>query len=242
MQFWTLNLNMSSAKLYKLRGRNCRALSIDLGYFRFSGLLHCSAIISARKGLWRTGRIYSWSPLKALSSGVLLRQIYFPLQVCLPCTLPGFYKGCFLLEALRQSHLECLYSETCLTELHVHLESRRTVDMIPLNSSISSRFHQNTTIGEMLNELMLEVWDPSITHKGYYAACQPAECRYTFTGRNDAIYIVTTLIGLIGGLVTALRLIIPRFINFIKKCLQRRFRNAVNDLHDPVPKILTPTS
>jgi hypothetical protein len=87
MQFWTLNLNTSLAKLYKLRGRNCRARSIGLDFFRFSGLSQCSGIISARKGLWRPGLIYSWSPLKALSSGVLLRQIYFPLQVCLPCTL-----------------------------------------------------------------------------------------------------------------------------------------------------------
>jgi hypothetical protein len=85
---------MSSAELYELQGRTCWALSIHLGFFRFSDLLQCSAIISARKGFWRTGRIYSWSPSKALSSGVLLRQIYFLLQVCLPCTLHFFQTLC----------------------------------------------------------------------------------------------------------------------------------------------------
>jgi hypothetical protein len=85
-----------------------------------------------------------------------------------------------------------------------------------LDASIPTRFSVNTTIGTMLDELMVEQWNWSINYDYYYAACQPSQCSYTLTAKNDAVYIVTTLIGLIGGLVTALKLIVPPFVQLIR--------------------------
>ena len=87
IQCLTLSLNTSSAKLHELPVRNCRAFSRNRCFYHFVGPLQCFAIFSARKGLGRTGLRYSWSPLHALKIGVIIRQIYFPLQVCMPCTL-----------------------------------------------------------------------------------------------------------------------------------------------------------
>ena len=46
-----------------------------------------------------------------------------------------------------------------------------------------------------MDEMLVDVWDWSVDHEGYYTACQPEECRYTMIVKNGVIYIVTTLIG-----------------------------------------------
>jgi hypothetical protein len=90
-----------------------------------------------------------------------------------------------------------------------------------------SRSLPNTTINEILDRLMVEEWRWSPAYPNYFAACHPKECTYTVIGRNDAIYIVTTVIGLIGGLVTILKLVIPRAVSLVMYILKRSRRNAV---------------
>ena len=130
--------------------------------------------------------------------------------------VPGIYIGCFLIEALLQSNLECFYSETCFNQLLSRLPSVLSFNVTVLNASSRSRFSTNSTIKALLDELMVEDWYTNITYANYYAGCQPIECTYTHETRNGAISIVTTLIGLIGGLVTALKLICPRLVKFVQ--------------------------
>ncbi|CAF1687753.1 unnamed protein product, partial [Adineta ricciae] len=75
--------------------------------------------------------------------------------------------------------------------------------------------YENTTIEELLNELMVEKWNLSSSYKNYYNECQPSECSYSAIAKNSAIYIVTTVIGLIGGLITALKIGVPRLVSFV---------------------------
>jgi hypothetical protein len=145
-------------------------------------------------------------------------------------TLPGLYTGCYVLEALLQSHLGCFFDEVCLETFHVRLESTLAMNTTVLDRAAIGNFSTETTIGAILNELMVAAWSWSAEHANYFAECQPKECTYTVTGRNDAIYIVTTVIGLIDGLVTALKLMIPRFVSLIIHIVQRRRRNAVIEI------------
>ena len=69
----------------------------------------------------------------------------------------------------------------------------------------------------MMNDLMVEQWNSSITFAKYYDECKPSECSYTIGSRNDAIFIATTVFGLVGGLVTILRIIVPRLIDYIRR-------------------------
>jgi beta-lactamase regulating signal transducer with metallopeptidase domain len=86
-----------------------------------------------------------------------------------------------------------------------------------LDTSLSSRFLENSTIEHLLGELMVEEWNSSIMYENYFNECEPIECTYTHQIKNNIIYIVTTLIGLIGGLTTALKLIVPRLVMFARK-------------------------
>ncbi|CAF1255155.1 unnamed protein product, partial [Adineta steineri] len=65
---------------------------------------------------------------------------------------------------------------------------------------------------------------------GYYNECQPSKCSYSYETKNSAIYIITTVIGLVGGLITVLKLIVPRAVRLIMFCIRRCTvkRNAVS--------------
>ncbi|CAF1563008.1 unnamed protein product [Adineta steineri] len=103
------------------------------------------------------------------------------------------------------------------------------MDLITLDISLLVRFHMNSTIQELVDKLMVEEWTNSTIYDGYYNECQPSKCSYSHETKNGLIYIITTVIGLVGGLITVLKLIIPRAVRFIMFCIQRCTvkRNAV---------------
>lgn len=76
---------------------------------------------------------------------------------------------------------------------------------------------------------MVEQWNITSAFESYYQECQPTQCTYVFQTRNDAIYIVTTLVGLVGGLNTVLKFVTPRqLMCSIKVELQRSYAVTVN--------------
>ena len=136
--------------------------------------------------------------------------------------VPGFYSGCYTIEALLVSTFQCFYDEQCFTELIFNINSTLTLNATILNQSLSTKFKKNSTVGEMINELMVEQWKSNITFIKYYDECEPSQCTYSTKTNNDAIYIITAIFGLLGGLVTILRIVVPRTINYF-----RRERNQV---------------
>jgi hypothetical protein len=86
-----------------------------------------------------------------------------------------------------------------------------------LDRTAIAYFTPESTVGAILDKLMVDAWNWSAVYADYFAACQPKECTYTVTGRNDAIYIVTTVVGLIGGLVTVLKFMVPRLVSALAR-------------------------
>ncbi len=131
--------------------------------------------------------------------------------------VPGVYTGCYVIESLRQSNLQCFYNQTCINKLQSYFLSSGSMNITALDTSLSSRYLENSTIEDLLDELMIEEWSPSIMYENYFNECEPTECSYTHQTKNSIIYIVTTLTGLIGGLITALKLIVPRLVKFARR-------------------------
>ena len=131
--------------------------------------------------------------------------------------VPGFYSGCYTIESLLVSSFQCFYDEQCFNKLTYYVNSTLKINTTVLNASLSTKFTANSTVGEMMNDLMVEQWNSSITFAKYYDECKPSECSYTIGSRNDAIFIATTVFGLVGGLVTILRIIVPRLIDYIRR-------------------------
>ncbi|CAF3963028.1 unnamed protein product, partial [Adineta steineri] len=112
--------------------------------------------------------------------------------------LPGLYTGCYIIESLLQSSLQCFYDQACVDNLKIYLGSPTFINVTALDISLSSQFLENSTVADVLEQLMIEEWKNSSMYENYYGECQPSRCSYTVTSKNSVIYIVTTLIGLIG--------------------------------------------
>ncbi|CAF1651899.1 unnamed protein product [Adineta steineri] len=135
--------------------------------------------------------------------------------------VPGIYVGCYIIEALLQSNLQCFYNKTCINKIQSYFPQYLSMNLTTLDVSLLGRFNMSSTIQELIDNLMVEKWNSSTTYDGYYNECQPSKCSYSYQTRNSVIYIITTLIGIVGGLITVLKLITPRVVRLIAFCIRR---------------------
>lgn len=120
-------------------------------------------------------------------------------------SVPGFRVGCYPLEALLQSTLECLYDIACIIRLGSMYTPRNT-GMLPLNPNTSS---PNATVQSLVDALFVEQWDSNLNYDKYYSECAPNSCTYLRTERANPVYAITTIAGLYGGLTVVLKLAAP---------------------------------
>ena len=135
--------------------------------------------------------------------------------------LLGIVTGCLPIDGLRLSTLECFFNQTCLNQLNTVLNS-----FIPMLSANSTQFSPSTTtIGSLIDGAFIESWLTSSNYSTYFLLCAPPICRYSYSERNNIVYILTTLLGLYGGLTVALRFLVwynLRLVSWLLSCYHRR--------------------
>ena len=155
--------------------------------------------------------------------------------------LPGLVVGCSPLYGLRLSTLECLYSSDCIDKILNHLNYYRQTDgsepsnftapterplvISPLLLSKSVHLSPTTPIGSILDQAFIDGINRSISYEKYFAACGPRSCHYELVNKGDIVYVLTSLLGLYGGLTISLRFIIwnvVRIQHMAKRRLQTR--------------------
>ena len=146
----------------------------------------------------------------------LSRIFYFP-DYTVQHVVPGIYIGCYVIESLLQSNLHCFYDQICITELQSFLTSPSPLTVAPLDASLLIQFSEHSSIRDLLDQLMIEEWTLSIDYDQYYNECRPSRCSYTYETKNSIVYILTTLVGLIGGLIKVLKLVIPVLIKLARR-------------------------
>lgn len=131
-------------------------------------------------------------------------------------TVAGLRVGCYMTEALLQSTLECIFNSDCVYNMTFYLGTGYSLNVNALKENDLSRSASSSTIENLLNNLMIEKWNWTVNHETYYSNCNPNQCTYTIRSKSGIPYIITILIGLAGGLVTSLKLIIPRLVLMIR--------------------------
>ena len=131
--------------------------------------------------------------------------------------IKGIQTGCFGIESVLGSTLECYYDRNCYG-LFVSNPERFT----PLISNANDTFASDTTINDLLNVLMVDKWSVNMSYPNYYSTCAPKTCSYSYNQRNQFFIILTSIIALIGGLNSILRLIVPVLIQLIYELKTRR--------------------
>lgn len=151
-------------------------------------------------------------------------------------TIEGMHKGCFAVNSLLLSTLECFYSKSgCFSTLLNSIKAEFSVNAPYPTSfhyqplvydSLTSRFPPNASISFVFKQMMVEKWKSLTSYRNYYEACAPSYCIYTVNARaNTRIDVLITLISLIGGVTTILRFVVPRLvviISYILKFILRR--------------------
>jgi hypothetical protein len=130
-------------------------------------------------------------------------------------TLPDIFVTCFVVPSVLQSSLGCFFNQTCLDMVQSEIDSDPAINISILDAN-STRFSPNSSIGTILDNLMVETWNERIEYDKYYEECAPEQCTYSYTSRNNPFQIVTTLVGLLGGLSVVLKIIIPFIVRWIR--------------------------
>lgn len=142
----------------------------------------------------------------------------------------GFRSGCLPLNSLLLSTLQCYHNQSCFNSIGTYLGT--------LNSSFTiltrNNLNQSTPTSALVHELMVEEWSKEMNYSQYFAACRPLSCSYNYTQNFDILYIITTLIGLLGGLIAILRIICPQITNGFyliqQYILRKKAKNSIKPM------------
>jgi hypothetical protein len=146
-------------------------------------------------------------------------------------TVPGLVLGCYAIDSLLLSTLECFYDKNCIKILLDNYDfdvvglvrplDNRAIRIQPLSNK-NSRFYPNTTINEIFSQLFVEDWINSTNYTSYYTRCQPSQCTYTVLKRFDIAHMFTIMLGFYGGLSMILEIILPTIVKlFIQRWTKR---------------------
>jgi len=144
-------------------------------------------------------------------------------------------------DALILSTLECFYDLNCIKLLF-----NQTDDIQPLTTNKSSNYPITSTLNTYIESSFIENITNDEDFKSFYRECQPTKCTYTYNSRGNIVFIITTILSLIGGLFTSLKVAAPFLLQFYviirKKFSKKRITSSVtiSDLDKQTKKGFSP--
>ena len=121
------------------------------------------------------------------------------------CVQPskGMLVGCYPLEALFRTTLQCLYNQTCVYPIAL----TNIFQSINISKTRSTRFLLSITVESIINQLMLEKITYEMSDENYFHECSPISCTYSYIDYTNFIHGITSLAALYAGLVIICELI-----------------------------------
>ena len=132
----------------------------------------------------------------------------------LPILIPNFFVGCYTVEALLASQLQCFYNQSCIDTIVQRMGHGQSSNFSALNKRDNWPYE---TVESIVNRLMVDSWSSNISFSSHYNSCAPISCTFEYRRRYDLFLIITTIIGLFGGLSLGLQLIILCVLRLIEK-------------------------
>ncbi|CAF0988831.1 unnamed protein product [Adineta steineri] len=139
--------------------------------------------------------------------------------------IPGSVAGCSPIDSLQLSTLECFYSDSDCFSVVMSIIQQTYINAAPdpmwfdarplIYDPTSSRFRPNTSVKMIINDIMIERWNPSTSYEHFYGLCAPNYCTYSQKGQRKTILeVAVVLASLVGGLIVSLRVITPQLVKF----------------------------
>jgi hypothetical protein len=64
---------------------------------------------------------------------------------------------------------------------------------------------------------MVEQWKTNISYTNYFGQCAPISCIFSKVERHNFVYVLSTLLSLLGGLTLILKLVIPTTVRLVQR-------------------------
>lgn len=139
-------------------------------------------------------------------------------QDSLLSTIPGLSFNCFLFDSVLKSSLICWYHSDCVNKILKNsiISNISNMSTLPiLDDKSPSKFLPNTKIKVLLDDLMVEEWDLKINYTAFYDSCHPIHCTYAYYDKYNALYLITIMMGIFGGLDVIVRIVCLIFVRFL---------------------------
>jgi len=123
----------------------------------------------------------------------------------------------FSVDLLFYSTLECFYIQSCIQMLLSYRLFECDDIYLPINLSnitaldlhVNNVFVLDTTLEHIVSNLFVDNWTRSVDYVSHYTQCKPNICTYTYIQQYQTVFVITSVIGLLGGLTTVLRILVP---------------------------------
>ena len=144
--------------------------------------------------------------------------------------IPGLKAGCMPLESIRQSTLECFYSQFCINKLLSSSYYSNISKPKALRLS-QSKFSSNLTIGQMFDEyLFVESWQNTSNYEVYFNACAPRSLTYSYQGPTGLGSALLRCMDASGGVAIIWALLIPLIIKLCQFIQWNQSANFLNEI------------
>ncbi|CAF0982336.1 unnamed protein product [Adineta ricciae] len=198
-------------------------------------ILHGNAILTTYHSNWgyivfseNPEEIYYLIPMKYNNDSCTCAT---SLQCVEPSTLvsipvDGFFFGCYPVEAMLHSSLECLYNKICV-DLILSVIPQTSIEITIDVLQSKPKYGINETVQRMIDRLFVDDWSINRFYENYSDKCHPTECTYSFVQNFDILHIVTTILDLYGCLTILLSLFIPFIIDIIFRMHYKRIEMVI---------------
>ncbi|CAF4151516.1 unnamed protein product, partial [Adineta steineri] len=151
--------------------------------------------------------------------------------------IQGLRMGCMPTESFFASTLECFYNLSCINLIYEHINYSSNVN----NTNVLEPPSIDTPVIDLINKLFIDNWSITINYTLYFNQCLPTVCSYTYIEKLNALYTITRLLGLYGGLTVVLKWICPTFMYLLAKVYERCKKKRINRI-EPIYSIPTENS
>lgn len=169
----------------------------------------------------------------SVNASIFVNDYFYPTPGDLyeQMSIPGLVATCYPVQSMLLSTLECFYDQFCINNLTSFISlfndsNQSRPDFTALDDTTD--FMRNRTIENLFDNMMIETWSTiNMSYENYYRTCAPSVCTYSITKRNGFLEALTLVIGIYGGLIVALRLLIPWIVKKFRNRRQIRSMHSV---------------
>lgn len=129
-----------------------------------------------------------------------------------PISIDGWLANCYPIQSFLEINLKCYYNATCLNLL-VDPSHTQTVPILEmkLNETRFGRSGESNFLA-LINHLFVERFIKMVSFENFLQQCAPQFCTYTLTHKAGFLEIISTILGLFGGMRAALRIFVGQII------------------------------